>query len=243
MAAMEVNPGAHSVHVQAINFLSNSIPDNLLDVVLLCDNGRNNGALRLLRTAYEKSVTAHYLWLHPECAAAFVHHENIKDASFLERLTKFGIATSAERREQAETQAQISKRVLNIKRCSECGSRMQSWTKVTTEQMAERTAHYLSTLVTNQPNPGDFEARFMQIHFYCWDVATQLIHSTIKGLDLESADVISPGMVLYAVMEIMRSSLVLRHTALQPQTVEIDSINHVLDLLKTFDYDRQGWIN
>jgi hypothetical protein len=66
-----------------IAMLTGSLAGDLLDVVVMCSNERRNGALRLLRTPYEKFLYASHISRHPEAAQDFRIYDGFQSKTLM----------------------------------------------------------------------------------------------------------------------------------------------------------------
>lgn len=145
--------------------LTGSIAEDLQDVTILCARDRTNGAVRLLRTPYEKFLYASHISRHPETAEDFLQYDAIQamalstgiEKHWDHRISETGKAKLEERYRSAQQRFKRSK-------CKECGeSSPRSWTKVTPEQMAK-------------------ESAIENIHVLAYRYATLMIHPSFRGI-------------------------------------------------------------
>jgi hypothetical protein len=85
--AMEINiktPTPQAV----IAMLTGSLAEDLHDVLVLCSSERRSGALRLLRTPYEKFLYASHISRHPAAAEDFMMFDAIQAKTLLDGIEK-----------------------------------------------------------------------------------------------------------------------------------------------------------
>ena len=145
--------------------------EDFKEILLLCSNGYGIGGLKILRGLYEKAVTADYLSAYPEQAEIFLDYFWVhlrKTINHQKKAYKGHILTPEE---VAEIEAEYNKVKDKFQEtlCKVCGTTkpQMSWTKLSTEAMAEaansplRTSYYecyfLPTLQTHTTVPAIFE--------------------------------------------------------------------------------------
>jgi hypothetical protein len=162
--AHEMDAGEDSADT-IIADLTGTLAENLYDVLFLCRHDRKDGALRLLRTPYEKFLCAHHTSRHPEAAKDFMAFEHIQTAKLIKPLKEVhGIKVSEHSKAAVKEAAAKAKEALKIEKCKKCGSPSQhSWTKVTPETMAK-------------------EAGVIYMHLVAYVQSTSLIHARVSGL-------------------------------------------------------------
>ena len=166
--------------------LTGSLADNLYDVTFLCANDRRDGALRLLRTPYEKYLYAHFISAHPETAEAFVHFDAIQSRALITGIEKhYGYRMSEMGRAGLEQLVKAAKSKIEWNKCKECGENLpRMWTKVTPEEMAK-------------------EADLESIHVLAYRYATLFIHPSWRGLSDQTEESIKLPSILVIVHKLV----------------------------------------
>jgi hypothetical protein len=165
-----------------IAMLTGSLAEDLHDVLVLCSNERRSGALRLLRTPFEKFLYASHISRHPESAQDFLMYDAIQTKALLAGIEdhydyKISEAGRARLAEMFKTAQERFKRP----KCNECGeSGPRMWTKVTPEQMAR-------------------DAGLEDIHVLAYRYSTLMIHPSLRGLSDQMRDTFKMPAILVAV--------------------------------------------
>jgi hypothetical protein len=161
--AHEMNTGSGPQMVIAM--LTGSLAENLYDIMFLCENERRDGAMRLLRTPYEKYLYAHYISAHPETAEDFVTFDAIQSRALMTALEQHhGYKMSDLGKAGLDQMVKAAQIKLSRNKCPECGESLpRMWTKVTPEQMAK-------------------DAGLQKIHVLAYRYATLFIHPSWRGV-------------------------------------------------------------
>lgn len=119
------------------------------EILLMCANGYGIGALKLLRSFYEKAVTAAYLSNHPDEAERFDNYVVIHMNKLFKEDPKF----KEERREDAENVEENLPKVradYQMTDCKKCGTKRDSisWSKLSLKDLAIRGKGKLEDLYT-----------------------------------------------------------------------------------------------
>ena len=126
--------------------------DEFSEMLVLASNGYGLGALKILRSMYEKVVTSAYVAQHPEVSRALVDSTWTHKWSLWKRLRK--VSPSAESGvdpsliADLENKAAEAQSRLNESICTKCKQiiSVHAWTKVTLLTMAEKVGASLSDL-------------------------------------------------------------------------------------------------
>lgn len=176
-----------------IAMLTGSLAEDLHDVIVLCSNERKSGALRLLRTPYEKFLYASHITHHPEAARDFLMFDAIQAKALLA-----GIEAQHDHKISDEGQARLTEmfkiaqhhfKKTKCKACGETAARM--WTKVTPEQMAK-------------------EGNIEDLHVIAYRYSTLMIHPSFRGLSDQMKDTFKLPAILFAVFKLTLSTLQLQ---------------------------------
>jgi hypothetical protein len=111
------------------------------DILLLCSKDRHWGALKLLRSLFERTVTLKYLAQNPADTEAFLAFDAVDWDVVISGIEKhFGI------RPKEDTQKHVQEAAKNVRQrfkqepCKECGLRKQtSWTSRSSLELAQKT--------------------------------------------------------------------------------------------------------
>jgi hypothetical protein len=154
-----------------ISMLTGSLADNLYDIIFLCANERRDGALRLLRTPYEKFLYAHHISVHPEAAENFLQFDAIQTRALMNALEEhYAYKMSEMGRIGLDQWVKSAQSKFKRNKCSECGESLpRMWTKVTPEEMAR-------------------DAGLAEIHVLAYRYSTLFIHPTWRGLADQAKD-------------------------------------------------------
>jgi len=156
---------------RVIAMLTGSLADNLYDIMFLCENERRDGAMRLLRTPYEKYLYAHYISAHPETAEDFLHFDAIQSRALMNALEQhYGYKMSDLGKAGLDQMVKEAKASLPSNKCTECGGSLPwRWTKVTPEQMAKDAGlEYIHVLALRIPRHVDQRSEMMSISIPKW---------------------------------------------------------------------------
>lgn len=162
--ASEVSTSGISTE-SVIALLTGSLAEDLQDILVLCSTERRNGALRLLRTPFEKFLYAHHIVNNPEAAEAFVMFDALQTNALMKGIEEqYGPQLSTEGRfmlgEMFKAAQQRFKRI----KCEKCGgSEPRMWTKVLPEQMAK-------------------QAGIEDLHVLAYRYATLMLHPSFRGI-------------------------------------------------------------
>jgi len=157
--------------------------------MFLFANERRDGAVRLLRTPFEKHLYADYLTKHPEKAEAFSLFWAVQSKQLLDGLkAHYGTEISEAGAEGMRKLLEIAKEKIEFNKCEACGSRLpRMWTKVTPEVMAK-------------------DAAMEETYFFAYRYATLLIHPTVMGVDHQLHNPPQlPNMLLHVRTIVMRT--------------------------------------
>ena len=189
---------AHQLHADSgpqkvIAMLTGSLADNLYDIVFLCANDRRDGALRLLRTPYEKFLYAHFISRHPETAEDFLCFDAVHSEQLIAGVEKhYDYKMSEQGRKGLDVLLESAKTKLKWNKCELCGHRLpRMWTKVTPEQMAK-------------------EADMESIHVLAYRYATMFIHPSWRGLEGQVQETIKLPSILVIVHRLIFETIKLQ---------------------------------
>jgi hypothetical protein len=192
--AMEINiktPTPEAV----VAMLTGSLAEDLHDVLVLCSNERRSGALRLLRTPYEKFLYASYISRHPEAANDFMMFDAIQAKALLggiEKYHDYKISPVGQAGlEQMYKAAQARFKKTKCKECGETAPRM--WTKVTPEEMAK-------------------EANVEDLYVLAYRHSTLMIHPSYRGLSDQMQDNLKMPAILFVIFRLTLETLKLQWT-------------------------------
>lgn len=126
-----------------IFYLGRRCFDDFMEIMDLAANGHGFGATTLLRSMYERAVTAHHLHLHPEDAALFREYYWVQ----LDKLLRGMAAVLGEDlvpKDKLEEAAAESAKVRNdylVHHCDHCSKTRvnHTWSKLSFVEMAKRT--------------------------------------------------------------------------------------------------------
>jgi hypothetical protein len=182
--ALEVSGKATGAEM-VIASLTGSMAEDLQDIMTLCANERTNGALKLLRTPYEKFLYASHISKHPETADDFLQFHAIQSKALLAGIENhWNHTVSAKAKAKLEEQFKIAQDRFRRSKCPECGqSGPRVWTKVTPEQMAN-------------------EAAVENIHVLAYRYATLMIHPSYRGISGQTSQVVKAPAVLGVVYKL-----------------------------------------
>jgi uncharacterized protein DUF5677 len=114
---------------RAIYYLGLIIWQDFNEILVLCGNSLENGAEKILRGMFERTVTAHYLHLHPDEAESFWNYYWVDmhkfasdlDREFPDTFSKESLANIEAKFQEAKVGFQIPEcRVCKIEECQEC---------------------------------------------------------------------------------------------------------------------------
>jgi len=182
--ALEV-PGEATGAEMVIASLTGSMAEDLQDILILCGNERTNGALKLLRTPYEKFLYSSHISRHPESAGDFLQFDAIQSTALLAGIQDhWNYKISEKGQAKLAEQYKIAQGRFKRTKCKECGeSGPRTWTKVTPEQMAK-------------------EAEIEDIHVLAYRYATLVIHPSFRGISGQTSQVIKAPAVLGVVYKL-----------------------------------------
>ncbi len=176
-----------------IAMLTGSLAENLNDIVFLCANERRDGALRLLRTPYEKYLYAHFISNHPENAEDFLQFDSIQAKNLMTEFEMHYEYRMSDRGETAlEKMIESARAKFRPNRCKSCGDSLpRMWTKVTPEQMAR-------------------DAGLQGIHVFAYRYATLFIHPSWRGVSDQVAQSVNLPSILVIVHKLILETIKLQ---------------------------------
>jgi hypothetical protein len=173
--------------------LTCSMAEDLQDIIVLCANERPNGALKLLRTPYEKYLYAFHISKHQETAADFLQFDAIQTRALLTGIeSHWNFTISEVAKQKLAEQYKIAQSQFKRVKCPQCGeSGPRMWTKVTPEQMAK-------------------EAGMEDIHILAYRYATLRLHPSYRGISEQTKEVVKPPAVLGTVYKLIFETIKLQ---------------------------------
>jgi hypothetical protein len=186
--------GENSIKPEAvIAMLTGSLAEDLHDVLVLCSNERRNGAVRLLRTPYEKFLYANHISLHPEAARDFMMFDAIQAKALLDGIEKYHhYKISAQGQMGLEAMFKVAQAHFKKTKCKQCGDTApRMWTKVTPEEMAK-------------------EAGMEDLYTIAYRHATLMIHPTFRGITNQMQDTVKMSAILIAIFRLTHETLKLQ---------------------------------
>jgi hypothetical protein len=143
---------------------------DFLDVLLMCGNGRGASALRLVRSLFEKTVTATYIITYPHEAELFEKYNAVHKYKLLERakrLKKRRIDALLDRDAEITADYERVKAYFQMTNCKKCGTKrlQQSWSKLDIAAMCQQ-----------------IDPKFEELYFSCYLYPTLHVHSTFYSL-------------------------------------------------------------
>jgi hypothetical protein len=147
------------------------MPD-LDDILTLSSHDGHWGALKLLRSLFERTVTLKYLVENPAEAQAFIDFDAIDWQQVLTGIeAKHGIRPSEETQKRIAAAAGAARKRFRQERCKECGQQKQlNWTPKSSKELAELTG-------------------LDYMHFEAFVMPSKYIHPTCFGTRASSRDV------------------------------------------------------
>jgi hypothetical protein len=117
-----------------------SVPD-FGDIMILASNDAHWGAWKLLRCAFERTVTLKYIAQNPEEAQAFVEYDAITWKSVQAGIEgDFGLRLSVDAQKNLDQAVLEAREKFRQERCPECKMRKRtSWTPHSVQELAKRT--------------------------------------------------------------------------------------------------------
>ncbi|MGC9971691.1 MAG: DUF5677 domain-containing protein [Bryobacteraceae bacterium] len=114
---------------------------DLDDIMLLCCKDRHWGALKLLRSVFDRTVTVKYLAQNPKEVRAFVAFDAVDWKAVLSGIEKrYGIKAEAETLTRIEAAVKDFRDKFRQEPCDKCGMRKQtSWTPRSSLELAQKT--------------------------------------------------------------------------------------------------------
>jgi hypothetical protein len=202
-----------------VALLTGSMAEDLQDLVILCANERTNGALKLLRTPYEKFLYASHISKHPETAEDFLQFDAIQSKALVTGVENhWDYQISEKGKAKLEEQFKIAQERFRRTKCSECGeSGPRSWTKVTPEQMAK-------------------EAAVENIHVFAYRYATLMIHPSYRGISGQTSQTVKPPAVLGVVYKLTFETLKLQWLFFRKTKEVTGTAAHVMRALEQVDF-------
>jgi hypothetical protein len=125
------------------------------------------GSLKILRSLFERTVTAKYLFLNPGDATNFYEFDAIDWKSAMDAIdVEAGLTMKAESRANLEKAAADARVLFKLEPCITCGrgGRQPSWTPRSVKELSEKT-----------------DLQYM--YYTAWILPTKLIHPTFYGLE------------------------------------------------------------
>jgi hypothetical protein len=124
-----------------IFYLGRLCTEEFNEILVLAGNGYGVGALKLLRGMYERSVTAHYLHLHPEMIEDFLEYYWVSQRKEVKAIIEnFGVSVldPALVREIEDNFARVKSRFM-VDDCPKCGTKRlnHTWSKLDVVSMAK----------------------------------------------------------------------------------------------------------
>jgi hypothetical protein len=162
------------------------------DILLLCSYDRHWGALKLLRSLFERTITLKYLAQHPAEIEAFLEFDAVDWSIILSGIEKrYSITAKPETTKHFhEAAGQVKSR---FRRCPKCGNRKQnSWTPYSSVELAEKTG-------------------LAYLHFEGFVLPTKFIHPTYFGASQVSRDSPAPLANILKTTHILTLETVLAH--------------------------------
>jgi hypothetical protein len=153
-------------------FLGRAAADDFGELLILCGNGRGIGAYKILRSMYERVVTAAFIAKNPPEARIFLSHSYIERQKLGNRLKTLMPDIKDERTpeqvKEFEDEYKEAKARLKDTVCSKCDQPVtqEAWTRRSLETMAEKADENLA-----------------RCYAYCYLVPTLHLHATPLGLE------------------------------------------------------------
>lgn len=120
-----------------IFFLGRLCAEDFSEILLMCGNGYGFGAMRLLRSMYERVVTLAYLAKHPTEVKDFLDYQMVVERKVLNQMKKAHGATEVEKSFGKQAMDQIENDFKKVRNRFTSGGRVQlTWTKKTMEELA-----------------------------------------------------------------------------------------------------------
>ncbi len=97
---------------RVIFYLGRACVEDFFEILLLCGNGYGFGAMRLLRSLYERAVSARYMHLHPDAAEDYLEYYWItkhKESQALLKMYGEGVLKTVPREKRAEIETQYAR--------------------------------------------------------------------------------------------------------------------------------------
>ncbi len=131
--------------------LGRAATEDFFELWLLSGNGYGIGALKILRTMFEKVATSAYLMQHPEECIRFRDYgvvQRFKVVSRMHKLRDSAQYVSDESYRELEKEYNSVKEQFNEKRCSRCGrGNPPSWTKLDMYNLAMKAGYGLGEML------------------------------------------------------------------------------------------------
>ena len=184
-----------------IGMLTGTIAADLYDVLFLCENDRLDGAIRLLRSPYEKFLYAHFIAGHPDAADDFEQFDDHQSYTLRMELSKFHkIPISDIVKVALEAKAKVARDKFKRSKCPICGETSERrWTKVTPQEMMEA-------------------AKVESLHTLAYRFSTLMIHPSIRGLDAQMEGAISLPSISVIVFQLIWETLKLQWASFKKNT-------------------------
>jgi Family of unknown function (DUF5677) len=151
--------------------------EDFSEILLFCSNGFGIGAEKLLRSMYERAVTATYLHQHPEEAENFLDYHKVSAHRLLNvASTTLGADTfSPELMKQIEDEYQRVKPKFMITACEKCATKRlnHTWTKI--------------DLVTMAMNSGGLEKLLVPAYYMGLREGHSTVGAIFSRLDADAA--------------------------------------------------------
>jgi len=176
----------NSKETETIFFLAGAIQTEFEEVVTLATNGYGSGATKLLRSLYERTVTAQYLMKKPEKIQQFLNFTHIHWHKLLQEADENGVGEqlNRERREEIEANFKTVERDFTEVVCKSCNkTRLQmSWTKKPVPSQASEIETELRLLCF----PAYLMPTFF-LHTTDWGIKQQIVNHADGKKELHNA--------------------------------------------------------
>jgi hypothetical protein len=153
------------------------------EILLLCGNGYGVAALRLVRGMYERTVTARYLWTHPEETDNFIEFHWVSQHRLLRAIeVTFGTEVLDEQKKtEIEQNFQQAKERFMITDCKKCQTTRlnHTWSKLDFVSMAR--------------NAGEIGQLIVPAYYFPTKEAHSTVGAILSRLDEESGGLVFDG--------------------------------------------------
>jgi hypothetical protein len=141
----------HSLADTLIFYLGRRCLEDFWDVLILCANGRQQGASSLLRGMFERSVTMKFIREHPDTAEDFFDYGTIDDWKILNIIKEnYEISPENEKNtKEIEEKAKLLRPKFEVTNCKNCKTKRlnHTWNKLNLVEMAKRVGYDYSTII------------------------------------------------------------------------------------------------